>query len=447
LADQNDTTPPLPAARPAKKRARKGNLTDATVAGVVFEAGTSNLHWDKGDECCKGFFVRVTPAGGKSYGVQYTIAGAKKRLSLGPVEKWKSVDDARAQARALRDRLQKEGIDPAAGSDSTMQGVWDVYVAGLRTGMGRKRMKGVPAAEKTILDAQSAWKTHFKTTVGSKSPKDITSDFIHALHTKISTSKHVVTEGRGSRKRGGPYAANRSIAYLQSAWRASASTGLTKGLLDPFTGLTRNHEKARTEYIKRNDAPRFFEAINREPDHLRAYWITMISVGARGAELRNLLWEDVDLNSKAPEAIFRDTKNGTAHSVGLPAHVVKLLKTLPRQGTHVFPFSYPDASWARVRKRTGFATLRPHDVRRTVGTWLGGAGLSSKAVGALLGHKSDITSKVYIQLSNDEETKRAAAKSQAQLITKYAGKVISLDDARRKRVKARGKGRPKKGAA
>jgi len=43
----------------------------------------------------------------------------------------------------------------------------------------------------------------------------------------------------------------------------------------------------------RVDAPKFFKAIEAEPQPYRAYWQTMILVGPRGSELRRLLWRDV----------------------------------------------------------------------------------------------------------------------------------------------------------
>ena len=82
---------------------------------------------------------------------------------------------------------------------------------------------------------------------------------------------------------------------------------------------------------------------------------------------------------------------------------------------------------------------RPRELRRSVGTWLGAAGLSSKQVGALLGHKSDITSKVHIQLAQDAETKAAAVATQAELIKKFGGSVVSIADARTKQVKRKRK--------
>ena len=77
--------------------------------------------------------------------------------------------------------------------------------------------------------------------------------------------------------------------------------------------------------------------------------------------------------------------------------------------------------------RSGLTGLRPHDVRRSVGSWLSAAGLTSNQVGALLNHKSNVTSKVYVQLGDDEATKAAAAKTQAALVQSFGGNVTSIE--------------------
>jgi integrase len=384
--------------------------------------------------------VRVTPAGGKQYVIQYRHARRLRRLSLGPIEKWESVADAREHARALINRMQKGDIDPAVGGDGSMTAVMDYYLRGLRDGSTRRRMKGHPASDKTVTSVESAWDSHLKGPLGKLPPKDVTGALLRDLHSKITASRKVAVEGRGSRQRGGLYAANRAMAYLQAAWRASAVDGLTARLPDPFTGITRNHEKPRTEYLRKADLPKFLKAVQAEPEPYRSYWRLMLLLGNRGGELQTLTWDAVDLEHKV--VTFRDTKNGTNHEVPLPPDGVRILKALPRAADLVFSFTRPKSSWERIRKAAGLHNLRPHDVRRSVGTWLGAAGLTSKQVGALLGHKSDITSRVYIALAQDNETKAAAVATQAALVRKFGGKVVSFAAEKRKRARRKPRQKP-----
>ena len=164
----------------------------------------------------------------------------------------------------------------------------------------------------------------------------------------------------------------------------------------------------RKVFIKRADAPRFFKAVAKEPQPYRAYWETMVLIGPRGGELRRLTWSDITRNT----ITFRDTKNHENHEVLAPAAVKVLKKIRPKKAKGadlIFDFDRPKKSWDRVLKAAGLTGLRPHDVRRSVGSWLGAAGLTENQIGALLNHKSNITSKVYIRLGDDEATKAAAA--------------------------------------
>jgi integrase len=413
------------------RKIAKGNLTDTIVKTHVYTPGKSPFLWDRGDNSCTGFAVRATPAGGKQYVIQYRHARRLRRMSLGSIDNWPSVDEAREHARMLLRRHQSGNIDPAVGGDGTMSAVMTHYIKGLKNGSARRRMKGHPASESTVEAVESAWKTHLEGPLGKLPPKEVTGALIRDLHARITASRKVTVEGRGGRQRGGLYVANRTMAYLAAAWKASALDGLTAGLPDPFSGLTRNHERARTEYLRKSDLPKFLKAVESEPEPFRSYWKLMLYLGNRGGELRKLLWEDVDLEQGI--AVFKDTKNHTEHEVPLPPEAIEILRALPQSHSRVFTFTRPKTSWGRIRVATGLRRLRPHDVRRSVGTWLGAAGLSSKQVGALLNHKSDITSRVYMQLSADTETKRSAAALQAELVKKFGGNVISLAEAREQR--------------
>lgn len=420
---------------------RKSNrpITDAQVLGHRYAEGKSPILWDHGTGALPRFGVRATPAGGKQYVIRYQIGRRQRQYSLGPVETFATVEAARQEARALIERLKQKGIDPAVGRDGTMQAVWSNYIEGLQTGRGRtKGRKGKPASRRTIEVYEQQWRTHLQPAVGALAPADLNVDVIDGLHDRISRQRTVVVEGRGGTRRGGLVVANRAVAALQAAWRANVR-GLTRDLPDPFKALERNAETVRRAVLRRADMPKFLKAIAKEPEHLRGYWQLMLLTGARGGELRSLNWDDVDLDHKV--ITFTDVKAGGSHEIPLSDEAVVILAKLPRAGRKVFPFTRPKASWARILKDSGISGIRPHDVRRSVGSWLGAAGLSSKAVGALLGHKSDITSKVYIQLSADEETKRSAAELQAELLAKFAGKVTSIEQARQKRAAMKTTGR------
>jgi phage gpG-like protein len=71
-------------------------------------------------------------------------------------------------------------------------------------------------------------------------------------------------------------------------------------------------------------------------------------------------------------------------------------------------------------------------LRRTFGSWLGDAGFTSKQIGTALGHKSDITSRVYMALG--DESKQAAADAIERLMQGKPAAVAKLPRARKRRA-------------
>jgi integrase len=66
-----------------------------------------------------------------------------------------------------------------------------------------------------------------------------------------------------------------------------------------------------------------------------------------------------------------------------------------------------EKAWRRICKRAGLENARLHDLRHTVGTYAGGAGLNAFLVRDLLGHKTLAMTGRYVQ--RDADPLRAAA--------------------------------------
>ena len=79
------------------------------------------------------------------------------------------------------------------------------------------------------------------------------------------------------------------------------------------------------------------------------------------------------------------------------------------------PLKAVSKAWQRIRRRASLPHLRLHDLRRSFGSWLGDAGFTSKQIGTVLGHKTDITSRVYMALGH--ESKRAAVEAVQTILT------------------------------
>jgi integrase len=214
---------------------------------------------------------------------------------------------------------------------------------------------------------------------------------------------------------------------------------------NPCAGIDMKPETRRQVRLELDELPRLEAAIDTETDdlYLRAFFRFVLATGCRRNEALTLRWADVTLpgdsaQRQSASVTFRDTKAGGDHTVPLSAYAVRLLQALPQlehnpyvfigrvPGTHLQEAS---KAWQRIRTAAGLPHLRIHDLRRTFGSWLGDAGFTSKQIGAALGHKSDITSRVYMALG--DQSKRAAVDAIERLISGKSARVSELRTKRR----------------
>ena len=97
------------------------------------------------DADVKGFGVRTTAAGAKSFILNYRANGRERRITIGSIPDW-GVSAAREQAKALKRHIDL-GMDPmaergAARDALTVKGLADRYIADTRAGSGRFRRRG-----------------------------------------------------------------------------------------------------------------------------------------------------------------------------------------------------------------------------------------------------------------------------------------------------------------
>jgi integrase len=138
-----------------------------------------------------------------------------------------------------------------------------------------------------------------------------------------------------------------------------------------------------------------------EPAGLRAGAILALMYGAglRRAEVANILVDNVDLDAARLVVVGKRGKARTAFIapewVGLVREWLTLRRKEPRR---LFDVTTPESIgriMEALRKRAGLAPFTPHDLRRSFGTHLLGAGKDLALVRDLLGHDSVQTTMLY----------------------------------------------------
>jgi integrase len=365
-----------------------------------------------------GFGLRITSSGARSYVVRYRLRGsrAQRMRTLGPITVLKfgeAMDRARVvlrEAEAGRDWFDMVARERA----QTMGQVWKYYTS--------EHLSAPDISQRTREDAKLLWTNHCAQEFEFCALADVSSERARDWH-------------RRRTRDGGPYVANRAVQALRAAWNFGVKYGrIPRDHANPFASITLNKERARQTILEPHRFPAFAKAVNNLGDPFaRAYVWMLFYTGCRRTELLKLHWDDVEIQSakkdepRSGSITLRATKGGEPRVVALSAPAVEILEALPRtDNQHVFigalPGTHldPNPHWRDARKAAGLPELRMHDLRRSFGSWLGASGWTPKLIGAALGHRTDVTSRVYVQLGAAAGIKRQLVAAHAALAAEFA---------------------------
>ncbi len=175
--------------------------------------------------------------------------------------------------------------------------------------------------------------------------------------------------------------------------------------------------------------PRFFEALEAEPELLADFFRLALLTGARRSNVQSMAWQNIDLTHGVWSIPGELSKNGTPLVVILSPQAVAILRRR-RKSTEGSEFVFPSrgeaghlvepkASWKRICQRAGLKDVRIHDLRRSLASWMALGNASLSIVGAALGHRSTATTETYARLAS--EPVRAAVNAATNAIME-AGK-------------------------
>lgn len=369
------------------------------------------------DAQLKGFAVRVTASGVKSFVVEKLIAGKVKRITLGRYGEL-TVEQARREAQKLLGKIAT-GIDPIAEQQSkkvravTLAEVFHDYLK------VRKELK-----PKTLYDYNNLMRVAFD---GWKNKPllSITKDKIVKYHERLGE------------ERGNAYA-NQAMRVLRALFNFAAgqyedSRGHSLITENPVKRLSQTRAWYRIEkrqtFIKSHELGGWYEAlIGLENEILRDYLLLILFTGLRRQEAAKLKWEQVDLCAKT--LTITDTKNRQSHTLPLSDYVFHLLtkRHQNKKSEYVFPgngeYGYivePRRQMAKVTELSGI-DFTVHDLRRTFITIAESLDIAAYALKRLLNHKisGDVTAG-YIML--DVERLRKPM----QMISDYIVRQMELD--------------------
>jgi integrase len=407
-------------------------VVDAAKAGVRVR-----IIWD---EALKGFGLRVTPAGAKSYVVQYRVGRGRnapsRRITIGR----RTPELARKEAQRLLGKVAA-GSDPAEARKAEARGMTiaelcDLYLA---EGVGHKKPS-------TIKNDRSRMEHHIRPLIGRLRLDKITRAEIERMQRDITTGKTAARPPEERRQggivHGGPGTAAQAIAVLGAVMSFAVSRGLRDD--NPVRGVKKAPTRKMERFLSETEIARLAEALDQETartgDPYPAAAIKLLLfTGCRRSEIMTLRWADVDFERAF--LVLPDSKTGRK-VVYLNAPALAALADLPRQmgNPHVIcghregaRYVGLDKVWQRVRNAARLDGVRLHDLRHSFASIGAGAGLGLPIVGKLLGHTQSATTQRYAHLADDPLRRAAEAIGShiaAAMEQKPAAEVVPLPKAR-----------------
>ena len=373
-----------------------------------------DVRWDEEPH---GFGVRVYPSGQKAFIVSYRTRGRKRLMTLG-AHGTLTLDQARKRARKVLSQVD-DGRDPLAekqrkSEGETFEDLTKKYI--------RDHAK---PHNRTWKADENRLERHVPHGWLGRKVDDIERWEVARLHNKIGALY--------------PYEANRLLSLLGKMFRLAKIWGFIKPTADnPAEGVKRFKEHKRKRWLTHEELPELAKAIDKEPNiYIRAaLWLYMLT-GARKSEILEAKWDDV--NWARGQLRLPETKAGEEQALPLSKPAVAILQALPRQEKN--PYILPgakkkhhlvniDKPWREIRKAAGVEDVRLHDLRRTVGSWLGQDGVDLNLIKDALRHSNISTTLIYVMLG--EDAAKPVMEEHGRRILEAAGKhkpaeVVGLD--------------------
>ncbi|MBL6934275.1 MAG: integrase arm-type DNA-binding domain-containing protein [Alphaproteobacteria bacterium] len=338
------------------------------------------FYWDAE---IKGFGLKVTPKGKKTFLVQYRPGGRHtptRKVFIGPYGKVTPHKARREATRFLG--LVADGKDPALEKRQARQRaitdrLSDVVEEFLKKHAAKNR--SVKEVERIFRhDVIPEWEKRSIHDIGKR-------DIIHLVE-KI--------EGRGA-----PVMAKRLLAHLRKFFNWCVSRDYLQ--VSPCSGVATSYrEKARHRVLTDDELVDIINAARQIGGIYGGIVQLLVYTAQRRAEVSELRWEELDLDQSLWTLPGERTKNGKPHFIHLSEQAMEVLKDIPKVGEFVFttngrtPFSGFSKAKRQLDELSTVSDWRLHDIRRTATTGIAHLGIPPHIADKVLNHQGGTISGV-----------------------------------------------------
>ncbi|MEX0686785.1 MAG: tyrosine-type recombinase/integrase [Balneolales bacterium] len=344
----------------------------------------------------KGFGVRVSKTGSKTFFYRYRFGGKNKCYIIGSFPAYK-VKDARDKALALTVMVNNDD-DPQ----------------GERIIKKKKRLI-VPVTFKDLTDR---FKEIHYPTLRSKTKVEysriIDTELIPVLGKlpikEIDKASIISLLDNKAIKNGKKTMANRIRARLHSIFEFGISRDIIQ--TNPVTSIKKytEGEVKRERYYSYEEIKKLWDAFENQEEPMQSVFKILLICGQRSTETRQMKWKHIKNNIWTIPAEL--SKSNREHHIPLPDMAIQIIENLrPISGKSDYVFESPrlknqPIEWLKkatkkVRKETvdidiekdkkmknpGVPDFRLHDLRRTAATHMASLNIDRTVLGKLLNHK------------------------------------------------------------
>jgi integrase len=359
----------------------------------------------------RGFGVRVTPRGAKSYFVRFRLGRGRDA----PIRK--PTIAAVGELAALESLL---GVQTRIGDEV-------VRARSIAADWKAKGKQGVDAAKAQRQEAQAPtierlcadYMQHHgsKKRSASEDARRIGKLPRRFLRLRVKDVTHADIEQlhRSMEKR--PYEANRVLSLISKMFSLAIRWRWIE--TNPAQGVVRFEEQKRERFLLQTEIERLDAALSvysasrgdlEAQDAADAIRLLLLT-GARSGELMSATWNQFNLDAGVWTKPSSHTKTKKVHKVALSAPAVGLLEDIRARrdvpGHWVFPGRSGGhrkslkAAWSEIRVAAGIEDVRIHDLRHTSASLMLSAGVPLDVVGRVLGHTQAQTTLRYAHLTDE----------------------------------------------
>jgi integrase len=412
-------------------------LTDSKIKSLKPKLERYEVWEDNG----KGFGVRVSPAGRKSWIYFYRFEGANRRMTLGVYPKI-SLAKAHSKHADAREILEK-GNDP-----------------GIALVDANKEHRKAPTVAQLVDEYIEKWAKPRKRTWEEDArmlSKDVT-PFLGKRKAKDIKRRDIILLIDEIVDRGSPIAANRTLRIIRKMF----SFAVKRGVLDASPCVEIDapaKENHRERFLTEEEIKKFWLGLDKAKmsDGTKLALKLLLVTAQRKGEVTQAEWSEIDLKTGWWVIPKEKSKNERTHRVPLSKMAIEMLKQAKElsgdskwvfpsiKGRCITPRSISRAIRNNSKKKTQGSPkhtppygdffkiehFTPHDLRRTATSMMTGLKIPELEVSKVLNHAiQTVTSKHYNLYSYDTEKQSALRKWNRKLETiisgKTEGKIIQL---------------------